>query len=122
VFAADQGYLAHKLLLDEVTLLVDRNDPAAGMRVERSKTGSVHLFVPRLAAQPEAMGELWREKERYKTLTGGAVRIECEEIELVPFLEAGTTDARNYREGIQPNSEPVTHISFQVWLPYQVRG
>jgi DUF1680 family protein len=55
VFAADQGYLAHKLLLDEVTLLVDRNDPAAGMRVERSKTGSVHLRWANCGARKNAI-------------------------------------------------------------------
>jgi DUF1680 family protein len=122
VFAADQGYLSSKLLLDEVTLVFDRDNPAQGIRVERNPKGSVHLFAQRLAAQPASTGELWREKERYKTLTSGTMHSEREEIELVPFLEAGTTDPRNYREGIQPNSEPVTHITFQVWLPYQIQG
>ncbi len=121
VFAADQGYLQSKLLLDEITLLLNSKYPAAGIRAELSKTGMVHLFVPRQAGKPDALGELWREKERYKTLSNAAVADIAEEFEMVPFLEAGTTDARNYRDGIQPNSEAVTNITFQVWLPYQVK-
>jgi DUF1680 family protein len=119
VFAADQNYLPATLLLENVTVLLDRENPSLNIRVEPGKTGSTHLFVRRLSTRPEAVSELWREKERYKAITGGAVHTESQEIELVSFMEAGTSDPRQYREGIQPNSEPVTHISYQVWLPYQ---
>jgi len=119
VFAADQAYLPKKLQIDEVTMLLDQSAPAGSIRVVRDeKTNSVHLFVPRLNSTPENVTELWREKERYKTLTGPAARREKAELELVPFLEAGNLDPRNTREGIQPNTEPVTHITFQVWLPF----
>ncbi len=71
---------------------------------------------------PQNTTELWREKERYKALTGSA-QVEtagtAEEIELIPFYDAGNRDPKNFREGIQPNSETVTHITFQVWLPYR---
>jgi DUF1680 family protein len=120
VFAADQSFLPSGLLLDEITLLLEKDKPASALRAERTQDGSVHLFAPRLAARPQAVSELWREKERYKALTGGGQQTEPAEVTLVPFVEAGTTDPHNFRTGIQPNSEAVSHISFQVWLPYQI--
>jgi hypothetical protein len=121
VFAADQDYLPSTLILDEVTLLLDSENPSAGIKVERSETGSVYLLVPHQANRPENVSELWREKERYKTLINTRVDQKTERIKMVPFMEAGTTDEKNFRDGIQPNNEPVSHISFQVWLPYQLR-
>lgn len=122
VYAADQAYLPAKRLLDEVTLLLDADNPAEGIQLLPGKTGSIHLRVPVLNLKHENVGELWREKERYKTIERASAVIDREYIEMVPFLEAGNADAREDKGGIQPNSEPVSHISFQVWMPYQTQS
>jgi uncharacterized protein len=126
VYAADQSYLPAGTLLDEVTLALDPTDPARNIRTIRNEAdGSVHLLVQRVLPCPQATAELWREKERYKVLsapTAVATAVgTAEDVELVPFFDAGNRDPRNYCEGIQPNNEPVTHITFQVWLPYQFK-
>lgn len=120
VYAADQDYLPGGVLLDDVTLLFDPQSPAKNILVKMDeKTGTSHLIAQRVSPDLEGKSELWREKERYKVLTGAVEKAAVEEVELVPFFEAGNLDRRNYRDGIRPNGEPVTHISFQVWMPYQ---
>ena len=41
---------------------------------------------------------------------------------LVPFFEAGNLDEGNFKDGIHPNDERVSHVSYQVWLPYRMRA
>ena len=118
VFAADQAYLPEKLLLDEVTVLLDRKDPEKAIKVTRSTDGVSRLVVKQVQHKSFVTDEVWREKERYKSLVGENSDVDSVDFELVPFLEAGTKDARNFKQGIQPNSEPVTHITYQVWLPF----
>jgi hypothetical protein len=120
VFSADQSYLPPAMLLDDILLVLDKDGSAKDVQVvKNAETGSVHLLVTSARIQPSPEVELWREKERYRVLTNTDKAVIPVQIELVPFLEAGVRDPRNYHEGIRPNSEAVTHISYQVWLPYR---
>jgi DUF1680 family protein len=122
VYAADQAYLPGGMLLDDVFLALDSANPTKNIRlVKDEETGSVRLAVQRARPCPKNTAELWREGERYKVLTGSPIDETVDEVELVPFFDAGNRDPRNFREGIQPNNERVSHITFQVWLPYQYR-
>jgi hypothetical protein len=120
VFSADQSYLPPAMLLDDILLVLDQDQPDKGIQVVKNiETGSVHLMVTGARIQTSPEVDLWREKERYRVLTHAKTSTTQVQIELVPFLEAGVRDPRNFREGIQPNSEAVTHIAYQVWLPFQ---
>jgi uncharacterized protein len=119
VFAADVAYLPQGVLLDDVILALDGLDPAKNLYETKTKrAGTVHLAVPRATLQANVGMGFWREKERYHDLAGSAQAQPAGEITLVPFFEAGNQSAFNHPEGIQPNTEAVRAIHFQVWLPY----
>ena len=119
VYAADAGYLPGGVLLDDVILSLDAKDPAKDIRVVKDEsTGTVHLVARRVIMRPAAGGDLWREKERYNTLASCSATETVEEVELVPFIEAGNKLFKKV-EGIRSNEEAVRSITFQVWLPYR---
>lgn len=121
VFAADEAYLPAGTLLDDVILSVDTRAPDQGFRVvKNAETGAVHLVGQRVVVRPQTGGGFWREKERYNQLASCAVQESYEQVELVPFFEAGNKSFQPV-EGIAPNNEPVRSITFQVWLPYRCR-
>jgi hypothetical protein len=116
VYAADSAYLPNRVLLDDLTLAVDAASPGAGIRL---KPGGTHLVAQRLVQSYPSVPGVWREPERYASLTASAAQIACEDLELVPFLEAGNLDPQNILKGIHPNDEAVRKATFQVWLPYR---
>jgi uncharacterized protein len=119
VFAADVAYLPQGVLLDDVILALVGQDPGKWLRVITTEKGdTVHLVVPRAALQVRVGAGFWREDERYHDLAGIPITQTGGEIELVPFFEAGNRSAFEHPEGIQPNTEAVRGIHFQVWLPY----
>ena len=120
VYAADSTYLPEKMLLDEIVLSVNRDQfESRAFTVSRAETGSVHLMVPCLVPQPQTGAGLWREHERYYDLNGSNHRAAAQEIEMVPFYEAGNREADVYQVGVFPNNERVQKVTYQVWLPYQ---
>ncbi len=122
VYAADATLLPCGRLLDDVIILLDRTDPARYVRVvPHADTGRVHLALAAVVSKPRMEAGIWRERERYRGFAGCDETETTEEVELVPFVEAGTLGVANYREGISLHVEPVTSISYQVWLPYRCR-
>ena len=120
VYAADTTYLPAGMLLDDVLLTLSRSEPEKEIIVAQ-RGDAIHLLAP-CARLRTLQGEgLWRENERYYRLTSATAEETLAGLEMVPFLEAGNRDPLNYREGIQPNDEPVRRITFQVWLPYHWR-
>jgi hypothetical protein len=106
-------------LLDDVILLLNDAHAADAIRVvEDENTGSTHLVVPALMVRPERGRTVWKEPERYHELVTCADSRTSVDLELVPFFEAGNQDPENYRDGVWPNTEPATRVTYQVWLPY----
>lgn len=120
VYALDQAHLESPLLLDDICLVISKKDVAQDILVIPAENNSTHLIAQRAVPDKRNTNELWREKERYKVLTSARVEINKAPVRLVPFMNAGNKDPLNYREGIQPNSEPVTHLTYKVWLPYLI--
>jgi DUF1680 family protein len=122
VFAADSALLPPGRLLDDVILALDETRPEKGIEVKRdAESGGVRLVVPVATPEPAKGTSLWKEIGRYHDLAGGATVIAADRLELVPFYEAGDADPHSYRDGVWPNTEKVTNISYQVWLPYLLR-
>jgi DUF1680 family protein len=120
VYAADSAYLPEKMLLDDIFLSVEP-DPfeSRAFPISYAETGSVHLMVPCLLPQLQTGAGLWREHERYYDLDGSNLRAVAQEIEMVPFYEAGNREAGVYQVGVFPNNERVQKVTYQVWLPYK---
>jgi hypothetical protein len=119
VYAADTHYLPEGKILDDVILLLNRSHPNEGIRVVASdETDSVNLFVPIAIVDPHKGTGAWKERERYFRLVDGNRGCSSLDVRLVPFFEAGTTDPQAYKDGVWENTEPVTNITYQVWLPY----
>lgn len=117
VFAADQAYLPPASTVDDVIVALDSSCPASGIEAEVSED-AIKLRAKRVVPVPEAGTGWWIEPERYQELRGGG---ECryEDLILVPFFAAGNQDPGNFREGVHPNTERVSHVTYQVWLPFQ---
>lgn len=121
VYAADQADLPASVTLDDVILALDSLQPSASLEVQPDSTRqSVHLVAQRLLPQAAAGDGFWSQPERYHDLATPSPAVTYEPLRLVPFFEAGTRDPKNYKEGIHVNWEPVTHITYQVWLPYRL--
>jgi len=120
VFAADSSYLPERRLLDDIVVLLDAEDPVKNIRVVKGKD-SVHLIVPVVFVNPKKGDAVWKEKERYYELAACDGEETLENIELVPFFEAGNRDPKCYRDGVSRCGEPITNVTYQVWLPYQCR-
>lgn len=119
VYAADSSYLPGGRLLDDIVLLLDKENPARGVRVIKDEgTGSVHLIAPSVIVRPALGAGVWREPERYHDLVGCDGERVGEDVTLVPFYEAGNRDPKAYREVVITNSEAATNVTYQVWLPY----
>jgi hypothetical protein len=121
VYAADQACLPGGALLDDVVLALDPADPAAGIQVV-PEAGTVHLAANRVVSQPGLGEGLWVEPERYRALAAGDGGMAIEALILVPFFEAGNQDEGSFKDGIHPNYERVSRITYQVWLPYRLAG
>jgi uncharacterized protein len=120
VYAADTAYLPAGTLLDDVMLSLSRSEPEKEIFVE-PRGDTVHLLAPCGRLRTLHGEGFWRENERYNRLASATAEETLAGIEMVPFLDAGNRDPQNFREGIQPNDEPVRRITFQVWLPYHWR-
>ena len=120
VYAADSSYLPEGRLLDDVILALDGAEPAKSLQVVGAENDSVHVVVATVVPQPRTGVGVWKEKERYYSLAacGDAKTREVEDLELVPFFEAGNRDPDSYRDGVSSNVEPATKVTYQVWLPY----
>lgn len=119
VYAADSSFLPAGSVLDDVILKLDANALTKNIKVisdEQSKFA--HLVIPRVVVTPSLGTPLWQEKERYYNLAASEVTKVIEDLELVPFFDAGNRDPKNFRDGVLPNDEPVTNITYQVWLPF----
>jgi hypothetical protein len=120
VYAADQAFLPQGVLLEDIVMGLDFADPAAEIEVRTDPaTGAVHLEARRLVMEASSGAGWWSEPERYHDLTGKEGPPRLEPVTLLPFYAAGNKDAQNFKEGIHPNYERVSHITYQVWLPYR---
>lgn len=123
VYAADNDYLPDGMMIDDVILLLNRTHPSEGIRVVPGlQADSIHLAVPIAMVNANKGSRGWKERERYYRLVDGDETCSFMDIRLVPFFEAGTTDLQSYKEGVSKNTEPVTRITYQVWLPYKFTG
>ncbi|MCL5801788.1 MAG: glycoside hydrolase family 127 protein, partial [Gammaproteobacteria bacterium] len=119
VYAVDASYLPQGRLLDDITLVLNKANPAQGIRVVKDEgSGVVHLVAPAGVLKPAPGAGAWREKERYHDLAACAGKRSAEEVTLVPFYEAGNRDPKAYREVVITNTEAATNVTYQVWLPY----
>lgn len=118
VFAADAAYLPGGRTLDDVILKLDKMVPSDRIRIAEKSNHTVHLLVKTMVPAPKKDTGWWREDERYREFEGNQPDEKVEEIELVPFFEAGNLDSANFREGIWPNDEAVRKITYQVWIPF----
>ncbi len=122
VYAADSAYLPGGVLLDDLTLAVDAANPGAGIRLKPgglSHQVGLHLVAQRIVQSYSASPGVWREPERYASLTAATDQATFADLELAPFFEAGNLDPQNTLKGIHPNDEAVRKATFQVWLPYR---
>ena len=121
VYALDQAFLPSGVNLDDVILALPASGPAAGITPKLEPTsGAVHLQAQRLIQTAKFGPGLWLEPQRYHDLAGGIPPIQLEAISLLPFFAAGNQDPENFQDGIHPNSERVSRITYQVWLPYHL--
>jgi len=81
--------------------------------------GSVHLVTQMVMVAPNKGSGGWKERERYFRLDECSGTKTPVAVRLVPFFEAGTNDSNAYKDGVSENTEAVTNITYQVWLPYQ---
>jgi len=120
VFAADSSYLPERRLLDDVVVLLDPADPAKNISVMRSEdSDTVHLAVPTVFVDPRKGEEVWKERERYYELADYNGDRKVQNMELVPFFEAGNRDPDCYKDGVSRHSEPALNVTYEVWLPYR---
>jgi DUF1680 family protein len=118
VFAADFADLSAGPLLDDVVVALASGEPASAVAVAATDDGVVQLSVPLASLQPPLGRGFWREPERYHEVTGPAAVAVGGSVRLVPFFLAGNRQDGSYRHDIVSNVEPVTDVTFQVWLPY----
>jgi DUF1680 family protein len=120
VFAADSRYLPDGKLLDDVTVLLNSKCPTDGILGELSENASsVRLIIPILTSKSCSNIGIWKVNERYCQFGDNGKPITIGSLPLVPFFEAGSSDADSYKEGVWSNFEAVTKVTYQVWLPYQ---
>jgi uncharacterized protein len=120
VFAADSQYLPGGKLLDDITILLNSEHPSAGILVEQNiSAGSIKLIIPISTTKPVSTVGVWKVKERYVQMGAKEKPAAAGRLALVPFFEAGSSDAASYKEGVWSNFEAVTTVTYQVWLPYQ---
>ena len=120
VFAADSADLPPDLLLDDVIVSLDPAAPAASVSLDPPQDdGSVTLSVNLASVKPELGAGLYSVPERYHEVAGPGEPQLGGSLRLVPFFFAGNRDPRRYRGDIASNREPVTDVTFQVWLPYR---
>ena len=119
VYAADSAYVPRGSLLDDVILLLNSDQPAAGIRVVQPDDAlSPHLVLKTVAKQAHQGNGLWGDKGRYYDLAACDGQRSAQELELVPFFEAGDTAPRSYQDGVWLRQEPAVDVTYQVWLPY----
>lgn len=120
VYAADSSFLPAGSILDDIILHLDKNAFTKDIKVIiNEKDRFIHLMVPRLVVKPLLGTPSWQqEKERYYEMAASSETKVIQDLEMVPFFDAGNRDPNNYRDGFSLNDEPVTNISYQVWLPY----
>jgi DUF1680 family protein len=120
VFAADVADLPQDRLLDDVIVALDPVAPDSGITTDTSSPDAdqVNLVVDLASVKPGLGHGFWLVPERYQEVTaGGNVTVDGS-LRLVPFFLAGNQDARSFRDVIASAREPVTDVTFQVWLPY----
>jgi uncharacterized protein len=123
VFAADSEHLPPGLTLDDLMLHLPRDEPATSIRmVPTDDPFSVHLSAPVAMTRHTARRGPWP-NQRYSSLRHDdkAAGVGSEALELVPFFEAGNSDAHCYAPLVRDRREPVLRITYQVWLPYRWR-
>jgi hypothetical protein len=120
VYAAESAKLPKGSLLDDLILWLDVTEPAGNVRaVAGQSEGAWNLVAPTAVVPPRTGADAWRVRERYNDLAACGTALAGETVELVPFFQAGSSDPASYRDGIHSNVEPVTEITYQVWLPYR---
>jgi DUF1680 family protein len=122
VYAADSAYLPTGFLLDDVVLSLDGDFHGKSFSlVENQEAQTIHILCPILHPSPAYRDPLWP-GERYQRLASSTEDVGITEINLVPFLEAGNQGKDVFRKIIARNDEPVVDVTFQVWLPYKLKG
>ena len=119
VYAVDNHFLPDGIILDDVILFLNKKDPAREIRLVDDEMGSVHLVTQMVMVAPNKGSGGWKERERYFRLDECSGTKTPVAVRLVPFFEAGTNDSNAYKDGVSENTEAVTNITYQVWLPYQ---
>jgi DUF1680 family protein len=119
VFAADSADLPSDRLLDDVIVALDPRAPGNGVDVTAgAENEPVHLSVNLASIEPVLGEGLWQVPERYHDVSARGRVAKDGSLRLVPFFLAGNRDERSYRDEIVYAKEPVTDVTFQVWLPY----
>jgi hypothetical protein len=119
VFAADVADLPPDRLLDDVIVALDPVAPGSGITMDASPDADqVNLVVDLASVKPGLGDGFWLVPERYQEVTAGGNVTVNGSMRLVPFFLAGNRDVRSFRDEIASNREPVTDVTFQVWLPY----
>jgi uncharacterized protein len=122
VYAVDTFYLPERKTVDDVILLLNKDKPDEGIHIiPGNELDSMHLVIPAILVNPHQGSGGWQEKERYFRLVDGNDSCSSMSVRLVPFFEAGTADPQAYKDGVWENTEAVTHITYQVWLPYRFK-
>lgn len=118
VYAMDTGYLPEQLLMDDIFVPLNMQGQLVGAKIKKNcGINSTHIVIPAIIKKSKLGQGAWMERERYFDILEPNTRIELQEIELVPFFEAGNIDPGNYRHGLYVDFEPVTKFTYQVWLP-----
>ena len=119
VYAVDNHYLPDGKIIDDVILLLNIKEPAREIRlVDTEDMDSVHLVVPMVLVAHHKNSGGWKERERYFRLADcNSTNIPLD-VRLVPFIEAGNNDSNAYKDGVWENTEAITNVTYQVWLPY----
>jgi DUF1680 family protein len=120
VYAADSADLPPGRLLDDVVVALNPHAPEASVETDTSSDSAPVSLTVRLASPEPRLGDgVWTVPERYHDVAGpGATKLNGS-LRLVPFFLAGNRAPESYRDGIHSNREPVTDVTFQVWLPYR---
>jgi DUF1680 family protein len=119
VFAADVADLPPGRLLDDVVVALDPVSPATSVRTEvASDAGPVQLIVDLASIEPGLGEGSWIAAERYHDLIARGTVSTSGTLRLAPFFLAGSRAEDSFRDEIAYAKEPVTDVTFQVWLPY----
>jgi DUF1680 family protein len=120
VYAADTAYLPAGWQLDDVSLWLDRSDPAQGLRIEPAplEPAGARVWVSAARNIVPVGDASTAPTSRYTALDGQPVQLEVSELALVPFFAAGTSDPESFQPGVWLNDERPKSITYQVWLPY----